>query len=157
MERVLQAMRFGRPRIANSLILRIGLLILVSLAVFAAASHRLILLPTAGALAEAQMGMVSEQLEARVARLLQTVEATLRSSRGWGMNGDLDHSQLPRFNEFFFPVIANHGEINSVIFADETGREILLLRTDEGKWLNRISNPAEWGRRTYWLTWNAER
>ncbi len=157
MERVLQAMRFGRPRIANGLILRIGLLILVSLAVFAAASHRLILLPTAGSLAEAQMGLVSEQLEARVARLLQTVEATLRSSRGWGMNGDLDHSQLPRFNEFFFPVIANHGEINSVIFADETGREILLLRTDEGKWLNRISNPAEWGRRTYWLTWNAER
>ena len=91
-----------RPRIANSLILRIGLLILASLAVFAAASYSLILQPTVGSLAEAQMGLVSEQLEARVARLLQTVEATLRSSRGWGMDGDLDHARLLRFNEFFF-------------------------------------------------------
>ncbi|HMX17360.1 MAG TPA: PAS domain S-box protein, partial [Rhodocyclaceae bacterium] len=142
-----------RPRIANSLILRIGLLILASLAVFAAASYRLILQPTVGSLAEAQMGLVSEQLEARVARLLQTVEATLRSSRGWGMDGDLDHARLLRFNEFFFPIIAHHSEINSVIFADEGGREILLLRTPDGRWLNRISNPAEWGRMTFWLTW----
>ena len=118
----MQATHSGRPRIANSLILRIGLLILASLAIFAAGAYRLILLPTVGSLAEAQMGLVSEQLEARVVRLLQSVEATLRSSRGWGMHGDLDQDRLLRFNEFFFPVIENNAEINSVIFADEHGR-----------------------------------
>ena len=148
---------FRRPTFANSLILRIGLLILLALAVFAAGSYRLIVKPTIRDLAEAQMGQVSEQLEARVSRLLQTVEVTLRSSRGWGANGDLDHARLQRFNEFFFPIIANHGEIASVIFAHESGREILLLRTPDGRWLNRLSNPQQWGKQTYWITWNQQR
>ena len=103
------------------------------------------------------MGMVAQQTEARIQRLLDTIEVTLRSSRGWGQNGDLDHSQLLRFNDLFFPIIANHGEISSVNFADEDGREFLLLHTPEDKWINRLSYPDQWGNKTYWITWNAER
>ena len=148
---------FRRQSFANSLILQFGLLMLLALAVFAAGSYRLIVRPAVNDLAQAQMGLVSEQLEARLSRMLQTVEATLRSSRGWGVNGDLDHAQLTRFNEFFFPIIANHGEISSVVFAHESGREILLLLNADGTWVNRISDPLEWGRQAYWLTWSKER
>ena len=148
---------FRRPSFANSLILQFGLLMLLALAVFAAGSYRLIVRPTVDDLARAQMGLVSEQLEARLSRLLQTVEITLRSSRGWGVNGDLDHTPITRFNEFFFPIIAHHDEISSVVFAHESGREILLLLNNDGTWVNRISNPLEWGKTTYWLTWNKER
>jgi two-component system, sensor histidine kinase and response regulator len=148
---------FKSPGFANSLVLRIGLLILISLAVFAFSLYQLIGRPTVDRLAESQMRLAAEQLEARVARLFKTVEVTLRSSHGWGINGDIDQTQLLRFNEFFFPIIANHGEITSVIFAHESGREILLLMTDEGRWINRISNPAEWGNQTYWITWDKNR
>jgi PAS domain S-box-containing protein len=148
---------FNKPGFANSLVLRIGLLILLSVAVFAFALYQLIGRPTVDRLAESQMRLAAEQLEARVTRLFKTVEVTLRSSHGWGVNSDIDQAQLLRFNEFFFPIIANHGEITSVIFAHESGREILLLMTDEGRWLNRISNPAEWGNQTYWITWNKNR
>jgi two-component system, sensor histidine kinase and response regulator len=148
---------FRRPSFANSLILRIALLMLLTLALFAAGSYRFIVRPTVTSLADAQMRLVSQQIEARVSLLLQTVETTLRSSRGWGVNGDLDHSQVLRFNEYFFPIIANHPEISSVNFAHESGREILLLLNADGTWVNRLSNPDAWGKRTYWLFWNAQR
>ncbi|OQX14973.1 MAG: hypothetical protein BWK76_13775 [Desulfobulbaceae bacterium A2] len=148
---------FRRPSFANSLIIRIALLLLLALALFTAGSYYFLVRPTMSSLADAQMELVSQQLEARVRLLLQTVETTLRSSRGWGVNGDLDHNQLQRFNEFFFPIIANHHEITSVNFAHQSGREILLLHNKDGSWVNRLSNPELWGRQTYWLFWNAER
>lgn len=140
---------FRKPGFASSLVLRIGLLILLSLAAFTISLYYLIGRPTVDRLAETQMLLAAEQLEARYTRLMKTVEITLRSSQGWGKNSDLDLNRLLHFNEFFFPIIANHGEITSVIFAHESGREILLLMTDDGRWINRLSNPAEWGNQTY--------
>ena len=154
---MLHGVSFRQPGFANSLILRIGLLILFALAAFAAALYLLIGQPTVDRLAHSQMERAAEQLEVRFSRLVKTVEIMLRSSQGWGKAGDLNLDQLLRFNEFFFPIIANHGEITSVIFAHESGREILLLMTDDGRWINRISNPADWGQQTYWITWNAQR
>jgi len=148
---------FREPSFTNSLIVRIALLLTLALTLFAAGSYHFIVHPTINNLAEAQMGLVSEQVAARVNILLKTVETTLRSSRGWGLNGDLNHEQLQRFNEFFFPIIANHDEISSVNFASESGREILLLHNSDGSWVNRLSNPAVWGTRTYWLYWNSNR
>ncbi len=154
---MLRGVSFGRPGFANSLILRIGLLILLALATFTFALYHLIGQPTIDRLAKSQMELAAQQLEGRFSSLLRTVEVTLRSSQGWGRSGDIDHDQLLRFNEFFFPIIANHGEINSVIFAHESGREILLLLAQDGRWLNRISNPQAWGKQTFWITWNADR
>ena len=148
---------FRMPGFANSLVLRIGVLMLVSLAVFAFSVYTLIGRPTVDRLAETQMRLAAERLEARVSHLFKSVETTLHSSQGWVGNNNIDQSQLLRFNEFFFPIIANQVEVSSVIFAHESGREILLLLTDDGHWLNRISNPAEWGNQTFWITWNKNR
>ena len=152
---MLRGVSFGRPGFANSLILRIGLLILLALAAFAFALYHLIGQPTINRLTKSQMELAAQQLEGRFTSLIRTVEVTLRSSQGWGRAGDIDHDQLLRFNEFFFPIIANHGEINSVIFAHESGREILLLLASDGRWINRISNPQAWGKQTFWITWSA--
>ena len=145
----------GKPGFANSLVLRIGLLILFALGTFTFGLYQLIGRPTIEHLAEARMQLVSEQIEARVGRLLKTVETTLRTNRDWAATGGLDHAQLERFNEFFFPILANNDEIASVIFAHESGREILLLRDAQGRWVNRLSDPARWGRQTYWITWSS--
>jgi signal transduction histidine kinase/HPt (histidine-containing phosphotransfer) domain-containing protein len=142
---------------ADSLIVRGALLMLLALVLFAVGSYEFIVRPTVNGLADAQIRLVSQQIEARVQLLLKTVETTLRSSRGWGENGDLDHNQLRRFNEFFFPIIANHPEISSVNFAHESGREILLLKNADGTWVNRLSDPDHWGQRTYWLHWSSTR
>ncbi len=142
---------------ANSLVLRIGLLILFSLGAFALAQYYLVGQPTVSRLADGQMRLAAERVEARFIRLQQTVESTLRASQNWGMNGGLDHSQLLRFNEFFFPILSNHDEMLTIILAHESGRELSLRLDENGNWLNRISNPAEWGDQTYWITWNAHR
>ncbi|WP_428826185.1 response regulator [Azonexus sp. IMCC34842] len=154
---MLKDVSFRKPGFANSLVLRIGLLILFALAAFTLCLYLLIGRPTIDRLGESQMRLAAEQVEARYSQLLKTVEATLRSSQGWGVAGDLEHAELQRFNEFFFPIIANHGEIASVILAHQSGREILLLLGEDGRWINRLSNPAEWGQQTYWITWNARR
>ncbi len=154
---MLRSVSFKMPGFANSLIMRIGLLILLALIAFAAALYQLIGMPTVDRLARSQMELAAGQLEARYTRLIKTVEITLRSSQGWGRNSDLDLDGLLRFNEFFFPIIAHHDEITSVVFAHESGREILLLMTKEGRWINRISNPEAWGTQTYWITWDTKR
>ena len=154
---MLRGVSLKQPGFANSLVLRIGLLILLSLAVFTFSLYLLIGRPTIDRLTESQMRLAAEQLDARVTRLFKTVEVTLRSSQGWAISSDIEQSQLRRFNEFFFPIIANHGEISSVIFAHESGREILLLLTSDGHWINRISNPEEWGSQSYWITWDKRR
>ncbi|WP_234083193.1 response regulator [Azonexus sp. R2A61] len=148
---------FRRPSFANSLVLRIGLLILLSLAAFSVGFVQLLGLPTVQRLAESQLKLAAEQVESRYGRLLDSVEITLRSSQSWARNGQLDQGQLLRFNDLFFPILANNREINSVIFAHESGREIFLLLGANGGWVNRISNPAEWGRQTYWIYWTPDR
>jgi len=144
------------PSIRRSLVVRSFLQILLVLVLFSGSVYLLLTAPTVDKLAEAQLGQAAEQLEARVQRLLQSVEITLNTSRHWGEQGSLDHSRLHHFNEFFFPMIANHPEISSVIFAHESGQEILLLLTPDGKWVNRISHPDLWGKQSWWITWSAE-
>ncbi|EME68850.1 hypothetical protein H261_16341 [Paramagnetospirillum caucaseum] len=149
--------RRGGTSIRNNLLLRAFAIVVVALGVFASSTYSLIVAPTIDRLAESQMRQTAGELEARVQRLLATVEITLNTSRHWGLNGSLNLDQLERFNEFFFPIIENHPEISSVILAHESGREILLLLTPDGKWINRLSDPDNWGRKTTWITWSAER
>ncbi|MBW7903471.1 MAG: response regulator [Rhodocyclaceae bacterium] len=145
------------PSIRRSLVVHNFLLVLLVLLLFAGSVYLLLIAPAVRGLAEAQMGQAAEQLAARVHRLRQSVEVTLGTSRSWGEQGSLAHDQVLRFNEFFFPMIANHPEISSVIFAHESGREILLLLTDEGKWVNRLSDPQHWGGQSWWITWTPAR
>ncbi len=152
----LKRILFRRPSFANSLILRIGILIVLALGVFAGGSYRLIFQPMLRGLAEAQMGQVSEQLEARAARLFETVEVSLRISRDWAAAGGNTFVDLRAFLDFFQPRIANHREISSVILAEEGGRELFHVKLPEGRWLTRLSDPAAWGRLSYWLSWAAD-
>ncbi|MDR2186786.1 MAG: response regulator [Azonexus sp.] len=146
----------GKSDFANSLMLRIGLLILVALVIFTIAIAQLIGQPTIHRLAETQLRLASEQLEGRYTRLLNNVEATLKSGQAWINASGIDYNELLRFNEFFFPILAHDGEINSVLFANESGRGFFMFLDGEGGWYNRISNPDGWPENTYWIHWNAK-
>ncbi|RQO78327.1 hypothetical protein DBR44_00855 [Aquitalea sp. FJL05] len=97
---------------ASSLVLRMCGLILLSLGVFAFGCYHLIVQSTVDSLAQSQMQISAQQLDARMQRLLDTVDANLRTSQAWGRNSQWDshtqwlqddRQQLQRFNEFFFP------------------------------------------------------
>ena len=85
---------WGRSGFAHSLVLRTGLLILLALAAFTLGIVRLIGEPTVERLANSQLHLAAEQLEARYTRLLDSVEITLRNSHAWGANGGFDHTDL---------------------------------------------------------------
>ncbi|BBF85452.1 sensory box histidine kinase/response regulator [Aquitalea magnusonii] len=150
---------------ASSMVLRMCGLILLSLTVFAFGCYHLIVQRTVDSLAQSEMQVSAQQLEARTRHLLGSVEDTLRASQAWGRNSHWtghtewlsERQQLQRFNEFFFPIIENHGEIASVNMAHESGREILLLHNADGGWVNRLSDPARLGRTTYWFYWDRQR
>jgi len=147
----------ARTSIRYSLLLRAFLIVVLALGVFAATTYHFVVAPGIDRLAETQMKQTAGEMEARVRRLLASVEVTLRISRRWGANGDLNLDELQRFNEFFIPVIEQHPEVSSAIFAHESGREIFLLLGPDGKWTNRISYPDHWGRNTYWISWGPGR
>ena len=152
-----ERMLFRKRGFANSLVVRIGLLILFALSALTFGMIQLIGQPMVERLAQSQLQLASGQLENRYERLLDLVEITLRSSKGWIEAGEIEEADLQQFNEYFFSLLTHHDEINSVIFADESGREILLLLNPQGGWINRISNSAEWGKYSYWITWDAQR
>ncbi|NFV79723.1 response regulator [Magnetospirillum aberrantis] len=142
--------------VRGSLLVRAFLIAVMALGVFAVSTYALIVTPTIERLADTQMRQTAGELNSRVQRLLATVEVTLNTSRHWGLNNSLTLDQVEKFNEFFFPVIENHPEISSVLVAHESGREILLLYAD-GKWINRLSDPQRWGKKTTWMTWSGNR
>jgi len=143
--------------IRTALVLGISVLVFAVLAVFAASAIRLVVAPMVDSVARAQMDQAAGELDGRLQQLLGTVEATVRTTRDRGVQGEASLDDLPRFNEAFFPVIAHHREISSVLMANASGREILLLPRGDGTWVNRLSDPEHWGRKTYWLYWDAQR
>ncbi len=150
-------LRAGQKKsIRYSLLLRAFAIALLTLCVFAASAYRFLVEPTIDRLAQAQMQQTAGELEARLRRLIGTVETTLRISRGWGVAGSLQQDDIRRFNEFFVPVIAQHTEISSAIFARESGSELFLLRAADGTWTDRVSDPKRWGRQTRWTTWGTQ-
>jgi two-component system, sensor histidine kinase and response regulator len=146
-----------RLSIRFSLILRGALIVLATLMLFAASAYYLAVVPAMHELAEAQMGQASDQLDARLRRLLEGVETTLETSRQWGADGLLAHDRLRQFNALFVPVLQHHAEISSVLFTHESGREIFLVRRDDGSWQNRLSDPRKWGDTSYLVAWAGDR
>ena len=147
----------NKKTFAAILVAKTRALMLASLALFALACYLLVLRPAEDDLARAQMGLVSEQVEARLQRLLQGIETTLRSGKDYLQNGGIDADSLARFNDFFFAIMANNPDISSVFLADDSGREIILFHLPDGKWVNRISDPENLGQTTFWITWSAQR
>ncbi len=149
-------MKSRRITIRRALITRVSILIVVLLILFAFSALKFVIIPSVTALANSQMSQASSELSARVKQLFGMVETTLRTSQDWGKQGKLDVDDLSTYNDYLFSVIANHAEISSALIATESGREILLLLKEDGTWVNRISDPEHFGKRTYWLSWDKQ-
>ncbi|HSV69884.1 MAG TPA: response regulator [Methylibium sp.] len=139
----------------RSLVLHAFAFLLVALAVLAAALYAFAYRPLVDDLAVAQMRITSEQVEARLRTLVQRVEAVVRLNREWGERGLIDITDPERYNALLQPLLVHGPQLSSMVAADESGRELLLLRTPTGGWLNRYTDPARQGATARFLTWDA--
>ena len=89
----------------------------------------------------------------RVGLLFEDIERMVDTARRWGLQGQLTLNNLHGFNRLFEPFVASQPRVNSLLFADERGREFLLLRMPDGEWRNRVSDPPCWGQRQKIFAW----
>ena len=141
----------------SSLVWRLCLLIMLSLAAFAYAGYHLVLQPAINELARAQMRGVAQKVQDKLETSFTGMEAGLRTSRNWGVITQAKPTAefLPRFNDVFIPMLQHQPDISAIVFSDESGREILLVRTHDGTLVTRLSDPARQGTTMEWLTWSA--
>ena len=116
----------------SSLVWRLCLLIMLSLAAFAYAGYHLVLQPAINELARAQMRGVAQKVQDKLETSFTGMEAGLRTSRNWGVITQAKPTAefLPRFNDVFIPMLQHQPDISAIVFSDESGREILLVRTE---------------------------
>ena len=66
--------------------------------------------------------------------------------------GFLDKDRPATLNPLLQPLMRQFPQISSIVIADDTGREFMLMRTVDG-WRNRETR-AKWGARTRWHVWS---
>ncbi|MEN3111559.1 response regulator [Uliginosibacterium paludis] len=161
------AQEFRTVSIRQGLLVQIFAIVSLALGVFALSIWLLIIRPAEQSSAQLQLDSTASEIEQQIRQLVRTVETTLSTSRRWlrdvhpEMNFDVDFDQgmnlsmatLVRINQYFVPMMDTSHEISSVLFAHESGSEVLVLRLPDGQLLNRLSNPARWGNRVYWVMW----
>jgi signal transduction histidine kinase/CheY-like chemotaxis protein len=131
-------------------------LVLATLACFIAGLYFLVYTPLAHDLATVQLRIVSDHVEGRLRTLVNRVEAICRINRDWGRLGVIDLGDPARFNLVYRPLIEQGPQLSSVVVANESGRELLLLRNADGQWVNRLTDPAVQGRQARMMTWGAD-
>ena len=75
------------------------------------------------------------------------------TARRWGLREQFTLDELHGFDRLFEPFVASQPRVTSLLFADERGREFLLLKMPDGEWRNRVSDPQRWGQRQRIFTW----
>ena len=97
----------------------------------------------------------ADQTESELNRFFNPVNRQLQMAARWGQQGLLDITDPPALNKLFMPLMETHSQISSVLVADVTGREYLLLRNGN-RWLNRETRTAEWGGQSRLTRWGYE-
>ena len=88
-----------RVPLRRSLLLSASALVLASLAAFVVSLYAFVYRPLAHDLAAAQLGVASEQVEARLRTLVSRAEAVARFNHDWGRKGLIDATHVERVND----------------------------------------------------------
>jgi|GEM_PF-1882662 len=93
-------------------------------------------------LARMLIASAADGIEAELHRLFEPVRGALRGTKSIVEAGRLDTDDPALLAEYFVPMIEGYPVISAVMRADETGREFLLMREDDG-WMTRTTIPGE--------------
>ncbi|NCF82945.1 MAG: hypothetical protein GWP74_15170, partial [Proteobacteria bacterium] len=93
--------------------------------------------------------------EVELHRFFEPVEAALRTASDWGDQGLLNDDRPAKLNPLFKPLLTQFPQVSTVLVADDSGREYMLIRTADG-WENRETRRSKWGARTRWHLWGED-
>ncbi|MCP5159111.1 MAG: response regulator [Gammaproteobacteria bacterium] len=128
----------------------VGLTILV----FAVAAYLMVFSRMVDELAASAMRKGAHVVQAQVEALFSEIDRVAYDAQEWGRNHTFTLEDLGRFNRLFIPVLAKHPRISSLLLAEDSGREFLLLRMPNGEWHNRITDGKRWDHQQYWRRWD---
>ena len=94
-----------------------------------------------------------EHTESELSRFFAPVSENLELVSTWARNGVLDITDRGKLNRLLVPMLAHNSQISSILLADEQGCEYMLLKTADGRWMNRETRLDEWGGRSRLWTW----
>ncbi|MDG4562661.1 MAG: response regulator [Candidatus Competibacter sp.] len=141
------------PSLCEDLIRRTWLLVSLTVLAFGLAMYVLILSPLFDRLAASELRQGAEIAGERVELLFKDIERMIDTARRWGLREQFTLDNLHGFDGLFEPFVASQPRVTSLLFADERGREFLLLKMPNGEWRNRVSDPQRWGQRQQIFTW----
>lgn len=129
-------------------------IVLFTLGVFLSSAYFSIIAPGMHDLASAQLDATSKQVEAHLLTLVQRVNAVSRISHQWGEAGLIDLDRIKNFNSLLHPLLEHGPDLSSLVVADQSGREVLLIQLPGGEFVDRLTYPeAKKGTATF-LTWS---
>ena len=146
-----------RPLASLNKLLLMGIISIVVAAfvTFVFAAWWLVARPMQEELAQAQVARAAERGRDSVRSLVGQIERVLLTGADLGLQGSFRLDDVEGFNRLFIPFLKNRPQVSAVVFADDTGREIFLLRQPNNEWHTRITNIGKMGKRQQWLKWSS--
>ena len=131
----------GGGSIRRSLTWRVAALVAGALVAFSLAMQGFVLGPWVARQAETNLATAGALARNRMSTLFHQVESDLRVGRARGLAGQFSLDNLRSFNDWFQPYLTHSQPVSSALYADEAGREFLLLGLADGTWMNRLTDP----------------
>jgi len=141
----------GTVSIRSSLLTRVLLLILL-LSVAILVTSVLGTRAAVQALSGTVISQAIREVDAHLHGFFTPAVRGLEIVRSWGEAGLLEIAEAARLNPLFAPVLRENPQVSSLLLADDSGREHMLLHTPM-RWSNRQTRPQQWGTRSRWLEW----
>lgn len=111
---------------------------------------------TADTWARHLMNRSTAQIHAELNQYFEPVVKALHVARSWGEHGLLNVDSPAQLNHVLQPLITQWPQISSILVADTSGREHMLLHL-QGSWLNRWTRVADWGGTSLLFQWTDPR
>ncbi len=143
-------------RLLNRLNWLAPLIVLLASLTVAVSLYLLQARPLADAVALTRQHNAAEQVVAKTENMVGQVERILLTFHEWSRDGLTNLDDPGAFNRLMIPVIQQRSIVSSIHLADDSGREILLLKVPDG-WKNRITDVPKKGKQQHWLLWHEDR
>ena len=111
--------------------------------------------PLALANAEASQREASERMSSSMDAFASRTDRIVLTMRDWAQTGVVTLDAPAQLNRIMIPVLNQRSIVSSIHLASEDGREVLLLKTEDG-WKNRITNVPKDGTKQHWLAWKGD-
>jgi signal transduction histidine kinase/DNA-binding response OmpR family regulator/HPt (histidine-containing phosphotransfer) domain-containing protein len=142
--------------LARSLVFASLAITLLALACIGASAYWFVFEPSRQTLVQSGLSTAADSVEEKLRQIVQRTEAVARICREWGREGLIDVEHGRRFVDLMGPVLERGPNILSMVVAREDGREALIMRGVQSRFLTRETDPRRMAGRAIFRTWSQE-